>query len=84
MESFTITTSAWIIAKKIKIELPFIKRKNRMFRWDNILIPEKFLFSGENMLYIIRDMLVPFDEEIKFKDVISNIKCLDFDTNEVG
>jgi len=36
------------------------------------------------MIYILRDLLLPFEEEVKFKDIIANIKNLEFETNEVG
>jgi len=58
-------------------------RKNRLFRDGEVLIPEKFLFSGENMIYVLRDIMCPYTEEIKFKDIVSNLKCFDFeDKNE--
>lgn len=80
----TITSSVWIIPKKLKIELPFIMRKNRLFRDGNILIPEKFLFAGENMIYILRDMLTLFEDEIKVKEIFAHIKCLEYDTEDVS
>lgn len=67
----------------MKIELPFLVRKNRVFRYNNVLIPEKFLFSGENMIYILRDIMKPYTEEIYFKTLVSHLKCFEFeDKNE--
>ncbi len=84
MDSLTITTYAYIPIKKLEIDLPFLKRKNRLFRDENALIPEKFCFSGENMIYILRDMLLPYAEEIRFKELVANIKLFEYETETIG
>lgn len=84
MDMLTITTYAIIPSKKLEIDLPFLKRKNRLFRDENVLIPEKFLFSGENMIYILRDLLTPYTESIKFKQLVANIKLFEYETETIG
>lgn len=68
--------------KNITIVLPFIKKKNRTFKYNNILIPEIFLINGENMLYILLEVFkaIPFD--IKAKNIFKYISLFDFENIE--
>lgn len=56
----------------ISIELPWIKKKHRRFNFENIIILEEFLFPGENIIYILNEVLSNLNK-INFRNIIENL-----------
>lgn len=67
------------VSRNANFELPHIKKKNRIFRVDNILVLENFLIIGENTIYIVNNILSEINN-INFKTLIENLSL--FDTEE--
>jgi len=66
-----------ILKKDVQYELPFISKNNRNFQIDNMIIPEKFLLNGENIIYLFDLIFQTFDDKITVKKTIENLRLFD-------
>jgi len=62
----------------MNFELPYIKKKNRIFRIENLIVLENFLLMGENSIYLINDILNQVNT-INFKAIIDNLALFDLE-----
>jgi hypothetical protein len=63
------------------LELPWIKKKNRKFILDNIIVVENFLNPGENIIYILNEILNSI-EKVTFKSLLKNLSYFDTERQE--
>jgi hypothetical protein len=77
-EESTYLTYFMIKNKKKVIEIPFLSKKDRKFYVDNLIIPEKWLFTGENAIYIINNILLMMKESITLENMIGYLKFFEF------
>lgn len=79
---FTETIQSYILLKnkKTALELPFLSKKNRKFYIENIIVPERFLFHGENVIYIF-ELILKNTQEINLKNIISQLKLFEIEDN---
>lgn len=81
-----VYTTFFLIKNKDQIyESPFIDKKNRIFKVENILIPEKYLELGENFIYILNEILNKYKIEITMGKVVEQLQIIDSEpTNPTG
>lgn len=71
----------FLIPKKRKLlELPYISKKNRKFNVnEKIIIPEKFLKNGENVIYIFHQIISEIKNNITAELIIDGFLCFEMD-----